>query len=53
MIAAERPRTPISAPCWIAEPDGVLHCTEPPGHDGDHYHAYSRTYWPRRAGETQ
>ncbi|MFD8920193.1 hypothetical protein ACIOGX_14525 [Streptomyces sp. NPDC088147] len=53
MTAGEPPRTHISAPCWTAEPDDVLHCTEPPGHDGDHYHAYTRTQWPRREGETQ
>ncbi|MFJ9214206.1 hypothetical protein [Streptomyces sp. NPDC102264] len=51
--ADEGARTHISAPCWIAEPADVLHCTEPPGHDGDHYHAYTRTQWPRREGETQ
>ncbi|MGW2511256.1 hypothetical protein ACWC0A_17855 [Streptomyces scopuliridis] len=49
----ETPRPHISAPCWIERPADVLRCTEPPGHDGDHYHCYSRTQWPSQAGETQ
>ncbi|MFD3913382.1 hypothetical protein [Streptomyces sp. NPDC058603] len=51
--AAETFRTHIPSLCWVARPGDVRRCTEHEGHDGDHYHAYSRTQWPRREGETQ
>ncbi|MFJ2669150.1 hypothetical protein [Streptomyces sp. NPDC087525] len=51
--SAEKPRTHIPSLCWVARPGDVRRCTEHEEHDGDHYHAYSRTFWPRRAGETQ
>ncbi|MFD7284590.1 hypothetical protein [Streptomyces sp. NPDC059863] len=53
MSAVETLRTRIPSICWIEQPDDVLRRTEHEGHDGDHYHCYSRTRWPRRAGETQ
>ncbi|WP_326811612.1 hypothetical protein [Streptomyces scopuliridis] len=53
MIADGTPRTHIPSLCWIAHSDDVWRCTETDGHDGDHYHCYSGTRWPRRAGETQ
>ncbi|MGW2512114.1 hypothetical protein ACWC0A_22440 [Streptomyces scopuliridis] len=52
-MAAEKPRTQIPSLCWIKQPDDVRRCTENKDHDGDQFHCYSRTCWPRQAGETQ
>ena len=41
-------RVDIPGVCWDEKPGDVYHCTLPPGHDGDHYHAYSRTSWPQQ-----
>ena len=34
--------------CWEEREQGglVLHCTETAGHEGQHWHAYSKTSWP-------
>ncbi|MFG2500880.1 hypothetical protein ACGFSB_22045 [Streptomyces sp. NPDC048441] len=39
----------LASLCWDIrhDDDTVLHCTEPAGHRGDHFHAYTRRHWPR------
>ncbi|RVU20812.1 hypothetical protein EOT10_25995 [Streptomyces antnestii] len=48
--------------CFIRQPEGVLRCTLPADHCGEHRHYYSGelhngaragTSWPRRPRETQ
>ncbi|MEN8655053.1 hypothetical protein ABCR94_31830 [Streptomyces sp. 21So2-11] len=34
-------------------PGTPTRCTEHEGHEGDHFHAYSREEWPHYEGETQ
>lgn len=45
----DSPSSQITSPCWDEKPGDVLHCTESPGHKGDHYHCYEKAYWPNTA----
>jgi hypothetical protein len=45
--------TEIPGVCFIRKPGDTLRCTLGPHDDGDHWHAYTRTAWPRRSGEKQ
>ncbi len=31
--------------CWAERAGWRLHCTKPPGHDGKHWHTYTKTGW--------
>lgn len=46
-------RIVIPGLCWEQKPDDVLHCTLEQDHDGDHFHAYTKTRWPNRSREKQ
>lgn len=46
-------RVVIPCYCWIKRPGTETRCTLTPGHDGPHYHAYSRTEWTNRGPEPQ
>ncbi|MFD7055569.1 hypothetical protein ACFWBS_41120 [Streptomyces mirabilis] len=35
----------ISGYCWAAHTGTHVHCTEPFGHSGRHWHPYSKTSW--------
>jgi hypothetical protein len=35
----------ISGYCWAEHPGTYVHCTEPHGHNGRHWHPYTRTSW--------
>ncbi|UUU33639.1 hypothetical protein JIX56_29425 [Streptomyces sp. CA-210063] len=52
--AAVERLSPVASLCWMEkEKDGlVLHCTEPAGHEGNHWHAYSKTAWPSPSTQT-
>ncbi|WP_405873960.1 hypothetical protein [Streptomyces sp. NBC_00005] len=31
--------------CWAEHPRTHVRCTDPAGHSGTHWHAYSKTSW--------
>jgi hypothetical protein len=35
----------ISNYCWAEHTGTHVHCTEPVGHSGRHWHPYSKTSW--------
>lgn len=39
--------------CWDTKPQDVLHCTLDQNHDGDHFHAYTKTQWPNQDARKQ
>lgn len=43
--AAVRNAGRISGYCWAEHPRTRVHCTEPRGHNGRHWHPYTRTSW--------
>jgi hypothetical protein len=46
-------RVTLTFICWIKKPGTETRCTLSPNHSGEHFHAYTRSTWPRRAGEKQ
>lgn len=40
-----RKRGRISGYCWAEHTSKRVHCTEPFGHGGRHWHPYTRTSW--------
>jgi len=40
-----RAKGPISGYCWAEHTGTHVHCTEPVGHSGRHWHPYSKTSW--------
>jgi hypothetical protein len=40
-----RRRGRISGYCWDEHPRTHVHCTDPAGHKGKHWHPYSKTSW--------
>jgi len=41
--AAPRP----TSTCWVEHPTEPWHCTLQVGHQGPHWHTYSKTEWPQ------
>ncbi|MEU1559528.1 hypothetical protein ABZ504_03280 [Streptomyces mirabilis] len=40
-----RLRGRISNYCWDEHPRTHVHCTDPAGHNGKHWHPYTKTSW--------
>ncbi|MBT2509888.1 hypothetical protein J7I98_29305 [Streptomyces sp. ISL-98] len=53
MTSWKQRRVHIPVVCWVPKPGTPMRCTLRAGHSGDHFRAYSREAWPKRAGETQ
>jgi hypothetical protein len=41
----KRPVGRMSGYCWTEHSRTHVHCTEPFGHSGRHWHPYSKTSW--------
>ncbi|MFF4523258.1 hypothetical protein [Streptomyces bluensis] len=35
----------IGGYCWATHPSKGVHCTNPLGHSGGHWHPYTKTSW--------
>lgn len=44
-VAPEQSAGRAAGYCWAEHPGSHLHCTKPPGHDGKHWHTYTKTDW--------
>jgi len=47
------PKVAIPSPCWAKRPDGLEHCTEPPGHKHRHYDWSTGREWTNTGNDPQ